>query len=364
MKFRLLTQFIQLGFLMVGSLVLPAMGSEKPKIIVDADLYHYADDHEAIVMLSTLHNRGALELLGLTLVAGNHHQQQNEVDSLRLIERMKIADGLPVYLGADRPLLHSREAFHRFNAERYGSEYAGAWSRDPSVVEPVDGMPTTKVKAKHAVTFIIDAIRANPDEVTIVALGPLTNIALAFRMAPDISSKIKSIIYMGGTAYAPGNVTPSAEFNWWFDAEAAKIVLEEAVEHVVIPLDATDKILFNQKLYKRFVKKYPNHPMTTHYLVPKFKKVFKENPDYTIPVWDALVPVYLYKPNSVTDERELWLAIDAAPGPNYGRVIPLPVNSKGEKPPFFGAQKAKVIITMNEQEFWKIYEELVFEFEF
>ncbi|MCV6606332.1 MAG: nucleoside hydrolase, partial [Porticoccaceae bacterium] len=154
---------------------------------------------------------------------------------------------------------------------------------------------------------------------------------------------------------------PSAEFNWWFDAEAARIVLEEPLDHIVIPLDATDKILFNHELYRRYVEKYPRHPMTTSYLVPKFAKEFKKNPQYQIPVWDALVPAYMYKPKSVTDKRELWLGIDAAPGPNYGRVIPLPVKSKDEKPPFFGAQKATVVITMDEDQFWNVYEELVFD---
>ena len=332
-----------------------------PKIIVDADLHHYADDHEALVMLSTLQNRGELELLGLTLVAGNHRLSQSEVDSLRLVERMGIADKLPVYLGADRPLLHSEEAYHRFERERYASEYGGAWGHSDEVVEPVDGMPKVRAREQHAVEFIIDEVRAHPNEVTIVALGPLTNIALALRIAPDITDKIKSIIYMGGTAYAPGNVTPSAEFNWWFDAEAAKIVLEEPIEHIIIPLDATDKILFDQDLYKRFVSAHPDHVMTTKYLVPKFEKEFEKNPDYSIPVWDALVPAYMYKPQSVTDERLLWLGIDAAPGPNYGRSMPLPVKSADEEPPFFAAQKALVVITMDEEQFWDIYEDLVFD---
>ena len=94
-------------------------------------------------------------------------------------------------------------------------------------------------------------MKANPHEVTILAIGPLTDLALAFRTAPEIVPLVKRIVYMGGAFDVPGNVTPAAEFNWWFDPEAVRIVLREPIEHVVVPLDVTDTARFGKDVYDR-----------------------------------------------------------------------------------------------------------------
>lgn len=340
-------------------LTFPSNAEPNYKIIIDADLHQNADDHEALVMLVNLQKQKFLEILGVTIVAGNHNLNQIEVDTLRIIERLKLEKELLVYKGADRPLLHSKETFNRFDKARYGSEYAGAWTESEVIKEPIDGMPTLKVQDKHAVNYIIDTVRENPNEVTLVALGPLTNIALAFRLAPDIIPLTKSIIYMGGSAFFHGNVTPSAEFNWWFDAEAADIVLSQEMDHLIIPLDATDKLLFNIDIYNHLVNTYPEHMMTKMYFLPKFKDVFASNPQYTIPVWDALVPAYMYAPDIVSEEKELWINVDSNRGPGYGRSIALPIRNVAEKP-YFETQKAKVILSMDEIKFWDMYETLIF----
>ncbi|MEF9672904.1 nucleoside hydrolase [Pseudomonas sp. PCH446] len=92
-----------------------------------------------------------------------------------------------------------------------------------------------------------------PHEVTLLAIGPLTNLALAIRQAPDIVPLIKRIVYMGGAIEIPGNTTPAAEFNWWFDPEAAKIVLRSPIEHVIFPNDVCEKVTFDASVYQRVI---------------------------------------------------------------------------------------------------------------
>lgn len=119
---------------------------------------------------------------------------------------------------------------------------------------------------------------------------------------------------MDGAFYVEGNSNATAEFNWWFDAEAIK--------YVVVPLDATDKILFKKKYCEKWIiGKFHDHFMSKYFLVPKFQKKFKKNPDYSIPVWDALVPAYLYDPNVVKEKRRLYTSVDSTHDPSYGSAI-------------------------------------------
>lgn len=336
------------------------------KVLVDTDLAHYSDDHETLVMLANLHKRKRIELIGVTLVTGNDWLEQIEVDALRVMERIQLQNEIPVYSGAERPLLHSEQQFKQFDKRLYGAIYAGAWQRKREINSPPDGMPTSaKLQPGHAANFIIDTVRANPGEVTILALGPLTNLALALRMAPDIADDIKSIVYMGGAFFVWGNVTTAAEFNWWFDAEAAAIVLAEPIQHVIVPLDATDRILFTKKHYQEWViKKYPSHFMSNILLQPKFIEKFNHNPDYMLPVWDALVAAYIAEPGIVSKQEDYWVSINTQHGPDYGRSNAAPINSEvsfivPHHPS--GTQKANVILEMNESRFWEIYEDLVFD---
>ena len=348
---------------MVGCLVAPgamprAVQAQTP-IILDVDLSHFADDHEALAMAAELHRRGRVRILGVTLVAGNDWMDQIVVDALRAVERQGLAGDVPVFRGAEQPLVHSQERFLRDKA-LYGAIYAGAWSLDNSVTPPPDGpVRSARLADGHAVDFLIDAVRAAPGQVTVLALGPLTNLAIAVRKAPDIVPLIGQVIYMGGAVQVPGNVTAAAEFNWWFDPEAAAIVLAAPMRHTVVPLDATDRILFRRSLYDRFVQAHPGDVMVTQFLKPKFAERLEREPAYTIPVWDALVPALLADPAVVAAERDYWIGVDAEAGPNYGRTIADPVEP-GEQAGPYGTRRARVILRLNEPAFWDIYEDLMF----
>ena len=171
-----------------------------------------SDDAVAIVM-ALRHND--VDVRALTVVAGNVPLEQGVVNSLYFAELCDAA--VPVHAGADRPLLReyvSADWFH-------GADGLGDWG---DRYQP----RKSQVASQHAVDAIIEAARSTPDLV-IVTLGPLTNLALALRKAPDIAGRVARCVVMGGAACTNGNVTPAAEYNIWCDPEAARIVFRSGL---------------------------------------------------------------------------------------------------------------------------------------
>jgi purine nucleosidase len=101
------------------------------------------------------------------------------------------------------------------------------------------------------VKVISDEIRSAPGEVTIIATGPLSNIAVALQQQPDLAEMIGQLVILGGTVWGPGNVTPAAEFNVYCDAEAARDVFRSPVMKTLIPIDVTTKLLFGFEMLER-----------------------------------------------------------------------------------------------------------------
>lgn len=194
------------------------------KIIIDTDpgigaLGADIDDGLAIVMAL---NSPELQTLGLTIVNGNVSCEQGTINALNLLKVMERTD-IPVYKGADRPLVGDmtfvREVFDEI-LRRVG------WDKPI----PLPANKALQPQPQHAVDFIIEQVKANPGEVTIICIGPLTNLALAIRKAPELSKMIKETIIMGGGWTQPLDcITPVAEFNMFCDPEAAKIVLHSGI---------------------------------------------------------------------------------------------------------------------------------------
>lgn len=103
------------------------------------------------------------------------------------------------------------------------------------------GPPRRASQSQHAVSFIIESVRRSPGEISLCAIGPMTNIATALKEAPDIASQIRQLVFMGGAAFCAGNTTAAAEFNMWIDPAAAKIVLDAEIPSVMFGLDVTHK---------------------------------------------------------------------------------------------------------------------------
>jgi inosine-uridine nucleoside N-ribohydrolase len=325
------------------------------KVIFDTDFNVLNDDGQAFIMLAQLHAQQRIELLGMTLVSGNAWVDQEQIDALKAVERMGVEKQVGVYSGAAYPLVHDYATYEQEKA-LFGSGWPGAFKNPrptsaSQLVAPPDGLAThTQIRSESAAQFIIDSVKRNPHEVTLLAVGPLTNIALAIRTAPEIVPLIKRIVYMGGAIEIPGNTTPAAEFNWWFDPEAARIVLRQPIEHVIFPNDVCEKVTFDASVYKRIVAKKGVIPdLFKNVLGPTFAK----DPTYHSFTWDSLPALFLVHPEMVTDARDMWVDVDTHFGPDYGRALGY---KKGAP---VGTQKAKVVFGIDQKKFWDEYVSLV-----
>jgi purine nucleosidase len=196
------------------------------KIIIDTD----PGIDDAVAILLALAAPAELEVLGIVAVAGNLPLAQTELNARRVCELAGRLD-IPVYAGCARPMLRplaTAAAIHRDALEaRLGL--------------PEPAMP---LQTRHGVDFIVDTLcAAEPGVVTLCALGPLTDIAMALVKAPEIAAKIGELVIMGGAGFEIGNVTPAAEFNIHVDPHAAAIVLGSGVPITMIPLDVTHQVL-------------------------------------------------------------------------------------------------------------------------
>lgn len=189
------------------------------KIILDCDPGH--DDAIAILLAAA---SPEIDLLGITTVSGNHTIDNVTRNALSVCTAFGIV--VPVARGAERPLVSDLVI---------AEEIHGSTGLDGPVLPPA----SFDLDPRHAVDFIIETVMAHePDSITLVPVGPLTNIALAARTEPRIVERVKRVILMGGS-YTRGNMTPVAEFNIYADPEAAKVVFEADWEVTMIGLDLT-----------------------------------------------------------------------------------------------------------------------------
>jgi purine nucleosidase len=189
------------------------------RIILDCD--PGIDDALAIAFA---HGHPGIELTGITTVAGNVGLAKTTANALAVCEFIGAA-GTPVTAGCAGPLL--RPALDARSV--HGDSGLGGAVLPPAAASPAPG---------HAIDYIIDTVRAAPGEITLVAIGPLTNIALAVRREPRLADWVRGFVIMGGSA-GRGNVTPAAEYNIWADPEAAAAVFRAGWTVTVLGLDVT-----------------------------------------------------------------------------------------------------------------------------
>ncbi len=194
-----------------------------PKLILDCDPGH---DDAIAIMVAAQHS----DLLGITAVGGNVALPLTTHNAL--ITAQILGLDVPVFAGADRPLVAEPK-----HAEFIHGETGLGGPELPEL--------TRTAERKHAVDFIIETVRSTP-EVWLIPTGPLTNIALALRHAPDIASKVAGIAIMGG-GQDFGNVTVTAEFNIWHDPEAADVVFRSGAPVIMCGLDLTHQFTLYEK---------------------------------------------------------------------------------------------------------------------
>ena len=249
------------------------------KIIIDTD--PGVDDAMAIFFAL---RSPELDVIGLTTIFGNVHTHLATVNALRLLDIAGRPD-IPVAHGADDPLAVPFGGPVPFV---HGDDGQGNINLPPS---------SRKAVNQTAAQFIVEQVMAHPGEITLVPVGPLTNIALALRLEPRIAQHTKQVVLMGGNAIVPGNATPCAEANIHNDPEAADVVFGALWDVVMVGLDVTHNVYMEADDVAEYAR--IGNPMTEHVtaILPHYRKYFGDNYGIDgIYVHDSSAIAYLLDP--------------------------------------------------------------------
>ncbi len=203
------------------------------QLILDCDPGH--DD--AIALLLAL-GSPEVQLLGVTTVSGNQTLEKTTANAIRVLDHVGRGE-IPVAAGAGRPLVRKRHV---------AADVHGETGLDGPSLPP----PSRSPEPNHAIDWIASTLEAGRGPVTLVATGPLTNVALFLARYPELATRLERIVLMGG-AIGEGNVTPAAEFNIWVDPEAAHRVLTSGIELHMVGLDVTHQALMTPAHVQRLV---------------------------------------------------------------------------------------------------------------
>lgn len=305
---------------------------EKRKVIID-------DDGFGLMHLMLLNAEAEIDILGITTVSGNAWANRLTAQALRGLE---IADRteVPVFEGATYPLINSEALTERWEALHGKLTWKGAWMKEwvePTIqsappyfgpTDPVDlpgGNPTITKQDEIAAIFMIRTVRAHPGEVTILAAGPMTNLALAQRLDPEFASLAKELVYMGGSLSPRQTLdnepaaefarefvnTPRREFNIRWDPEAASIVSRSPWRKItVLPIDPTTSTQLTPALLDRLAS------VSSPALATMLREM---EPNF--PLWDESAAGIWLRPELITKEQVLWVDYNTEFGAGYGDMI-------------------------------------------
>ena len=302
--------------------------AQKIKVIVDQDARGPATTDMQSILIFLQSDR--FDVLGITTVSGDQWVKEETQHTLRLLEIAGRAD-VPVVEGAEFPLLNSKEESERWETLYGKLRYKGCWSdfskrpantppvfregyHDPDMVPPlVEGTPHTRPLDETAAHFIVRMVHQYPGQVVVWAGGPLTNIALALRLDPEVAALAKELVLMGSGMYADnGGISGDArrEFNWWFDPEAARITMRAPWKKITItPVDVSIKTKLTPDIMAAIAKTdTPVARYLTQYSVESF-------------MWDELSAAAMVDPSIITGQKPLYVDIDIDHGPNYGETL-------------------------------------------
>jgi len=270
--------------------------SSAQKIIIDCD--PGVDD--AVAILLALASPKEIDLLAVTCVVGNVALEQTFKNARRLCAWAK-RPNLPVLAGCSRPIMGS----FTHKSSVHGDDGLGDVD-----IPYLDDAPLT---AAHAVDFILDEVRRNPNEITLCVIGPMTNIALTIAKDPQTMRQVKEIIFMGGAAFTAGNVNPCAEFNIFVDPHAAHIVFGSGIRLTMFGLDATRHAIVPQQFLANLsVSDAPFAKMAAAMMSAYVKS------DRLL--HDPCVIAHIIDPE-IFRGSEVYLEVVTQPGPTFGQTV-------------------------------------------
>jgi len=298
-----------------------------------------------------------VEVLGITVVSGDQWRDEEVAHTLRLLEIIGRTD-IPVVPGAVFPLVRRREETQLWQ-ERYGTvAYAGAWDtrwwHEPFVVPTLpEGRPATKPAEEDAAHFLIRMVHKYPHEVTIYEGGPMTNLALAISIDPQFPELAQELVFMGGSLSPQTDEpefvnTPRHEFNFWFDPEAAQIVLRAPWEKIVCtPADISVKTHLTPAIIKQI-------EASGTALASYLSRFAMFNPGADI-MWDELAAATWIDPSLITKRKTLYMDVDLDRGAGYGNTLTWTEKDK----PKLALQPVEIQVDLDLERFYKMFVSLM-----
>lgn len=331
-----------------------AAQAPRVKVIVDQDARGpCSTDIQSILMFA---QSADVDVLGITVVSGDLWMDQEVLHTLRVLEIAGRTD-IPVYRGTVFPLINSKGETERWE-QAYGKHlYKGAWNEGmPGPFERVplpEGEPATRPAPGYAANFIVEAVNSHPGEVILWCGGPLTNVALALMLDPSLAEKAKELVMMGGGI---DRALYRREFNWWWDPEAARMVLRAPWKKITItPVDISVKTRHDEALVARIAR--AGTPVARY--IEKFhrKQPPTDDPDWVpwIFMWDELSAASVLDPSIITRSREMYVDVDIDHGLNYGNTLAWELRQAQP----LGVRKATVQFDLDLPRFYDLYVKLM-----
>ena len=329
--------------------------AQKRKVIIDQDAAGPAGTDQQAILLFI--QSPQTEVLGITVVTGDQWLKAELAHTLRMLELIGRTD-IPVVPGAEYPLVRRREETEMWE-QRYGSvAWVGAWT--PKYYHPADdlgdmpeGKPTTKPSDEDAAHFLIRMVHKYPNEITIYAGGPMTNLALAISIDPGFAGLVKELVFMGGSLNPqttdPEFVnTPRREFNLWFDPEAAHIMLSAQWKKIVCtPVDISVKTRMTPELIDRI--KAGNSPAARY--IGQYARLHGQ---YNY-LWDELAAAAWLDPSLITQKETRFMDIDLDKGYGYGDTITWTDRDK----PKIEVRPVEIQVDLDLEKFYKLFVDLL-----
>ena len=312
------------------------------KVILDCD--PGSDDAIAIMLAMKSDD---IDLLAITTVNGNRIVPKTTENALRVVQFMK--SDVPVYRGCEEPIICNEIPTRKPNLPRVTlNDCHGDFLPLPEA--------KIKVQPEHAVFFLVKKLMESDGDIYVAAVGPLTNLAMALRIEPRIADKIKKLVIMGG-GHTGANAAPAAEFNFYADPEAAKIVMDSKIPKVILPLDATWRACISEEKNKELAALGTPEAKFAATMVQKridnlkVNDVSQHNYDlrhtpgtvasvmlyrydnHMAPIHDAMAIAYLIDENVVTELADANVDIDISGGISDGRMVADFHNTKKFKDP-------------------------------
>jgi purine nucleosidase len=248
-----------------------------------------------------------ISLDGLSVVHGNSSAMQGTTNALSVLELAK-ASHIPVHKGCDLPLVQPS----LLAPETHGEQGIG-YAKLPE--------PQTKPQVQHASDFLIEGIMSKPGEVSLVCIGPLTNLALAIRKDPRIVKNVREVFIMGGAIRHEGNTTPLAEFNTFVDPHAAHIVFHSGMPITLTPLDVTYQCIFLPDDLNRLLK--IDSPVTK-FIADATRFYMEFHDEYQkiqgCVINDPLTLALTFMPG-LCDYQDLYVDVDLSGGVSMGKTF-------------------------------------------